>query len=139
MADRDARGRFARGRKSINPRQRLDWKRVMELLEEYHGDVNRVAAKVKCSTRQVERIRARMDPDYVPAKRDRWTPEFEVKLKAALWEGWGYHQTAETYGVDQSHLARRFPGFGLSPSEAGQRAHMVRAFNEVDASLRKVS
>jgi AraC-like DNA-binding protein len=135
---RDDRGRFLPGDDNPQPTAFLDWNEVTSLLKEL-GSAKAVAARLGCSERQVYRIRAYIDPNYESPRRGRWSPELQEKLKTALWEGWGYTQTAETYGVDATHLARKFPGFGLSPAEAGERSSLMRRFRESEFSLSKVS
>lgn len=101
---------------------------IAELTRQGHP-AHEIARRLDVTPRTVQRARRRTGTSLPssPNAGRRYTPEFIATVNDCLDQGWSYHEIARTYGVNDQHLAKRFPGRGWTTEQSAQLAVVRKA------------
>lgn len=105
-------------------------RRRVEYLTRAGYYASEIAAKLGCNERTVERDRKALGISLARPALTEWQLATAHRL---LVDGAGYAEAARTVGCAGSTLLRRFPGMGLTPSEAMQRRRVNEKIEKVTA------
>lgn len=90
---------------------------------------SQIARRLGIAERTVQRARIRTGTSRTPHRNSgrRYSPEFLAVAEKRLDEGWPIREIARTYGVNEKHLSRHFPGRGWTIEQAAQQAVVRKA------------
>lgn len=108
--------------------RKYDRDEIREVYTRRKGDAYGTAAEIGCSVRQVHRMTFDLRTRHGSG---RISNERLATAKSMLDDRAGYLEVSRTTGIDKAALRRHFPGMGLTPQEAGERAVMALKLNEI--------
>lgn len=91
-----------------------------------------LADKLGVSIRHVSRLRSQVNMPGKSARPRTWTEEALAQAKELLDDGAGYREASATTHIPRTTLRGRFPGMGMSSSEAGKIGVLLARMPEAE-------